>query len=189
VSQKKKKDGHGNRCRCCGLLPWPWVVVAVVVVVGHGSGIVSKVVAHHRSHSPTREPKGRHRERVQMQCHRGCSHPGESQGQAVSSARSNHGSSQKQLTNELRTGIVGGSKCSTTEATHILGRVKDRHHQQNPNAAHHRNHSPSVELCCHGGRKSGKEEGFKPVWNHTQNKTNTFEVVPTPQPNTQHDTT
>jgi len=47
-------------------------------------------------------------------------------------------------------------------------------------------------IVTHGGRKSGKEEGFElfgTVWNRTQNKTNMFEAVLTPQPNTQHNTT
>src|SRR6266404_1569166 len=42
-----------------------------------------------------------------------------------------------------RAGIMRGSKCSTTEAAHVLERVKDRQClQQGPITAHHRSNSP-----------------------------------------------
>jgi len=103
--------------------------------------------------------EGMHRE-IQMQHHGGHSHPGECQGQAGSSARSNCSSSQKQLTNwRAEDRHCGRVQMQGHRGYSHPGELRTGMHQQNPNAAHHRNHSPSVQLCCHGGRKRAWRRG------------------------------
>src|SRR6266404_1389914 len=75
--------------------------------------------AHHRSHSPTGEPRTGIVSRVKIQLTMEATHQLESQGQA-SSAGSKSSSPQKPLTS---------------------WRAKDRHHQQGQNPAHHGSHS------------------------------------------------
>ncbi len=75
--------------------------------------------AHHRTHSQTGEPRTGIVSSVQIQLTTEATHSLQSQGQ-VSSATSKSSSPQKPLT---------------------CWRAKDRHHQQDPNPAHHKSHS------------------------------------------------
>src|SRR6266404_3744043 len=79
--------------------------------------------AHHRTHSPTGEPRTGVVSRVKIQLTTEPTHQLESQGQALS-ARSKSSSPRNPLT---------------------FWRAKDRHCQQGQNPAHHRTHSPTGE--------------------------------------------
>src|SRR6266404_1586920 len=79
--------------------------------------------AHHRTHSPTEEPRTGVVSRVKIQLTTEPTHILESQGHALSA----------------------GSKSSSPQNPLTPWRAKDRHHQQGQNPAHHRTHSPPGE--------------------------------------------
>src|SRR6266404_3744042 len=79
--------------------------------------------AHHRTHSPTGEPRTGVISRVKIQLTTEPTHQLESQGQASSA----------------------GSKSSSPQNPLTDWRAKDMHHQQGQNPAHHRTHSPTGE--------------------------------------------
>src|SRR6266404_2682137 len=79
--------------------------------------------AHHRTHSPTREPRTAIISRVEIQLTTEPTHQLESQGQLLSE----------------------GSKYSSPQNPLTSWRAKDRHRQQGPNPAHHRSHSLAGE--------------------------------------------
>src|SRR6266404_4628675 len=82
-----------------------------------------RIPAHHRSHSPTGEPKTGVISRVKIQLTKKATHFLKSQGQALSA----------------------GLKSSSLQKPLTFWRAKDRHGQQGQNPAHHRSHSLAGE--------------------------------------------
>ncbi|SRR6266404_5063395 len=95
-------------------------------------------LTHHKSDSPTGEPRTSFLSRVQMKLITDATHQLDSQGQPT----------------------FAGSKCSSPQKTLTNWRAKDNHCQQGLNAAHHRSHSPS------GEPRMGMSAGSKFIAHH-----------------------